>query len=183
MGLQNFKGRQLLSFLLLFTLLNACQEQEVLPNEEVNNPIPTPVGSSYPNVDERLWPFYSQFEQEAAVRGLFIDLAEAEIEGQIAEIHEDGVAGQCAYSSAAPNLVTVDEGFWSEANDLFREFIIYHELGHCVLDRGHREDADGNGTCVSIMRSGLEDCRDGYTSDTREQYIDELFFPDSVPST
>ncbi|MEO1434246.1 MAG: hypothetical protein AAFV80_01835 [Bacteroidota bacterium] len=182
MGLQNFKVRQLLSFLLLFTLLNACQEQEVLPIEEVDNPTPTPVGISYPNVDERLWPYYSQFEQEAAMRGLSIDLAEAEIEGQIAEIHEDGVAGQCAYSSAAPNLVTVDATFWNETNALFREFIIYHELGHCVLDRDHREDADVNGRCISIMRSGLGDCRDAYHSGTREDYIDELFFPASVPS-
>lgn len=183
MGSQNFKVRQLLSFLLLFTLINACQQQEVVPNTPIDNSTPTPVGTSYPNVDERLWPYYSQFEQEAAMRGLFIDLAEAEIEGQIAEIHEDGVAGQCAYSSAAPNLVTVDASFWDEANVLFREFIIYHELGHCILDRDHREDADGNGRCVSIMRSGLGNCQDAYGSGTREAYIDELFFPASVPST
>ena len=53
--------------------------------------------------------------------------------------------------------------------------IFFHELGHCVLFRGHREDVNQNGSCVSIMRSGIEECWDNYRSTTREIYLDELF--------
>jgi len=62
---------------------------------------------------------------------------------------------------------------------LIKELIVFHELGHCFLQRGHREDALPNGACVSIMRSGIEDCLDNYTSETRSFYIDELFDPGS----
>ncbi len=59
----------------------------------------------------------------------------------------------------------------------FREFVVFHELGHCDLGRDHRDEAFDNGVCVSIMRSGLGDCRDYYHPRTREGYLDELFDP------
>jgi len=74
--------------------------------------------------------------------------------------------------------VTVDRDFWLNSNGNFQEFIVFHELGHCFLHRGHREDSDAQGACISIMRSGLEDCQDNYNLLTREQYIDELFSPE-----
>jgi len=63
-------------------------------------------------------------------------------------------------------LVTVDEDFWENASDRF-------------LSRGHTETAYANGTCASLMRSGLEDCQDNYHTNTRELYLDELFFPEN----
>ena len=132
---------------------------------------------TYPGVDEALWTYFARYEQEATARGIEVDLVAANITGVIEELSEDNVAGQCNYSSQSPNHVMVDESFWNSAPDRIREFVVFHELGHCDLLRGHREGTNPNGTCISIMRSGLEDCDDNYNSFTRATYLDELFDP------
>lgn len=131
----------------------------------------------FPNVEEPLWIYFARYEEEAQRRGVAIDLRNAQITGMIESIEDDGVAGQCSYSSAAPNHVTIDLEFWNRASDRAREFVVFHELGHCHLARGHREDAFVNGACQSIMRSGLGTCRDNYTTINRTSYLDELFDP------
>jgi len=143
--------------------LNVTSEEELLPLGE------------FPGVDPDLWSYFSAFEAAAAARGLDIDLYVANITGEISEITEEHVAGQCTFSSAAPNNVTIDKTFWDRSSVLFREFVVFHELGHCFLGRGHEEGVNADGTCSSIMRSGVEDCRDNYRTTTRAEYLDELF--------
>ncbi|MCB0548827.1 MAG: hypothetical protein KDD19_14705 [Phaeodactylibacter sp.] len=133
--------------------------------------------TAYEGVDEALWPYFESFEKEARLRGLEVDLREAAITGVIEALPDDGVAGQCSYSSHQPNHVTIDLEFWSKSGTLFREFVVFHELGHCRLARDHREAVNADGTCASLMRSGLEDCRDNYNRVTRSSYLDELFDP------
>jgi len=153
------------SFLIIFS---ACKKDEpiaeILPEEK-----------TYPNVHFSLWDYFERFENAAAERGIFINLNAEGITGEIMEIEQDRVAGSCSFSSHAPNHVTIDLEFWNESSDLFKEMVIFHELGHCSLLRGHREDSHENGTCVSIMRSGAEDCKDNYRLTTRSAYLDELF--------
>jgi len=134
-----------------------------------------PVPKSFPQVDEALWPYFRTFEEEAAERGIRIDINSLRITGEISDLDGERVAGQCNYNVRRPNHVTVDSQFWRGASANFREMIVYHELGHCVLYRGHTEETLSNGICASIMRSGTEGCRDHYNSFTREFYIDELF--------
>ena len=174
------KSFSLFSFVLVVLFLaTACQEdnpifQEVPQEEDIRQ------SQIYPNVDVRLWPYFAAFEEAAAMRGWEVDLSSSNITGEIVEIDEEHVAGQCSYHSQGAKDVTIDLEFWNRSSNLFKEFIIFHELGHCYLGRGHREDAFGNGTCKSIMRSGLEDCRDNYRTNTRNLYLDELFNPDGV---
>lgn len=133
------------------------------------------VQEKYDGVDERLWSYFADFEKEALSRGKVIDIRALKITGLVAEIAEPGVLGQCRYSTQRPREVTVDETFWKNSPKLYREFVVFHELGHCVLDRDHKEDMDHAGQCLSIMRSGLGNCSDGYSNRTRTYYIDELF--------
>ena len=174
-------SKQKISFLSLlflfgfFTLFTSCQQDEELELEEeeqVSNVL-------FPGVDPELWSHFTNFENEAAARGLDIDLAASNITGDIEEINEEHVAGRCSFSGSrvTPNAVTIDRTFWERSGNLFREFVVFHELGHCFLGRGHEEGINANGTCVSLMRSGLEDCRDNYRTSTRAEYIDELFEP------
>lgn len=127
------------------------------------------------NFEATLSAYFKSFEQEGAKRGWSINLEQSEIIGEIAEIHQENVAGQCRWSSHQPNLVTIDKSFWNNSSDLSKEMVVFHELGHCFLNRGHREDQHTNGQCISIMRSGLEGCLDNYTAATRKTYLDELF--------
>ncbi len=141
--------------------------------EEPDDVEPQPV--KFPGVDPQLRTYFQRFEDEAAARGLAIDLTEAGISGVIMEIDDRHVLGRCSFPRAEPNRVTVDQTFWSRGSDLFREFVVFHELGHCFLFRPHLEDQLSNGACVSIMRSGNGSCLDNYSSRTRDFYIDELF--------
>jgi len=101
---------------------------------------------------------------------------EVYLSSQIAEIHEENVAGVCHFSSNRPNQITIDLSFWERASDFDKEMVVFHEIGHCVLGQGHRETEDANGNCLSIMRSGTGDCRTLYNSNNRDYYINELLF-------
>ena len=86
-----------------------------------------------------------------------------------------GVLGVCVRSDEAPNRVAVDQEAWSVASQAFRELIVFHELGHCVLNREHLDD-EVNGVCVSIMNSGLVGCELSLENEAiRSAYLDELF--------
>ncbi|MDH3712092.1 MAG: hypothetical protein OER04_19555 [Cyclobacteriaceae bacterium] len=153
---------------LLMVSISACEDPEDLA-PQVEIPI------KFPNVDPELRPYFQRFEDEAALRGIPVDLTQAGISGVIEEIDEEHIAGQCSFPRNRPNEVTIDRSFWVRGNDFFREFIVFHELGHCYLFRSHLEDLLPSGACISIMRSGNGPCLDNYHSGTRAFYIDELF--------
>ena len=134
-----------------------------------------PVPEQYPGVDSELKAYFQRFEEEAAARGLSIDLTATGITGVIQEIEENHVLGTCSYPRAQPNRVTIDQSFWNRGSDLFREFVVFHELGHCFLFRPHKETLLSNGACASIMRSGNGTCIDNYNGRTRMFYVNELF--------
>ena len=158
-----------LSFL-LFLNLSCSETEEIEPIVENSDSI-----IAFEGVDKRLWEYFKRFEEEGLQRGIIIDIREEKITGEILEIEEKHVAGQCSFNNINPNHLTIDLTFWNSSNDKTKEFVIFHELGHCYLLRDHREDKNANGTCASLMRSGTSNCLDNYNSLTRETYIDELF--------
>ena len=157
--------------ILFLIIFSSCQKS----TEIIQEPIQMEEEKNYPNVDERLWSYFMSFEEAARERGLLFDLKEQNILGIIENIDEQGVAGHCKYGSHIDNEVTIDNGFWSRSSNTIREFVVFHELGHCVLMRDHDETVLSNGDCESLMRSGVQNCQDNYNSNTREYYLDELF--------
>lgn len=126
-------------------------------------------------VDARLIPYFQAFEEQAALRGIVVDLAVASITGDISNIQEDDVAGTCSYRSHAPNEVMIDLEYWNKSSTLRREMVVFHELGHCYLGRGHLETAFSNGVCTTLMNSGTSGCFVAYSSTNRDYYLNELF--------
>ena len=51
--------------------------------------------------------------------------------------HGWSILGQCLIYDDA-NLIVVDSSFWKTASDFNRRSLVFHELGHCLLGRGHR---------------------------------------------
>ncbi len=153
-----------ISGLLLGVLLTLSCSKEIIDLEK-----------KYPNVDPDLWSYYEEFEAEADKRGLSYDLNNLNISGEIQEIHQSGVAGSCQYGSAINNHVTIDKTFWNRASDFTKEMVVFHELGHCALLRGHDERQNRAGLCLSIMRSGTGNCIDAYSAQNRDAYLNELF--------
>jgi hypothetical protein len=126
-------------------------------------------------IDAPLQEYFDRFQAEAALRNIVIDFKAMMISGDIRLIGTPNVIGQCGHTEEEPNVVIVDKFYWDSADDLEREFLIFHELGHCALDRGHLDDSDGQGNCISIMTSGTGLCNINYTQANRTDLLDELF--------
>jgi hypothetical protein len=126
-------------------------------------------------VDPSLQEYFDRFVVEGAARGVTVDYTASRISGYLKIITQPNVIGQCAHSDSKPNTVIIDKIYWSTASDLEKEFVVFHELGHCVLNREHLDDADSQGNCISIMTSGTGTCHINYTLATRSALLDELF--------
>lgn len=162
---------------LFLVALSSCQKDFIEPMI-IEDPVVEAGPKSYPGVAEVLWPYFEQFEIAAAAQNVKVDLIQSKITGVVEDLEEENVAGLCTYYSHSPNHVTIDLEFWNRFSDNFKEMIVFHELGHCVLGRDHREGQLQDGRCLSIMRSGSEFCRDAYTPSTKAYYISELFHPE-----
>ncbi|MDQ3017087.1 MAG: hypothetical protein M3R25_10280 [Bacteroidota bacterium] len=126
-------------------------------------------------VETPLQDYFERFIDEAAVRGREVEDETYQVSARIDEIKEPNVIGQCSWNQNNAHNIVVDEDYWKTASDLQREFLVFHELGHCVLGKEHNDGADGRGNCESIMSSGTGNCRVVYSKTNRDVLLDELF--------
>ena len=126
-------------------------------------------------VDSSLQEYFDRFAAEGALRNVVVDYEASKVSGYIRLITAPNVIGQCAHDPNQPSTVIIDRTYWNIANDLQKEFLVFHELGHCVLNRDHLDEADDQGNCISIMTSGSSQCKINYNLNTREKLLDELF--------
>jgi hypothetical protein len=92
----------------------------------------------------------------------------------------NAIAGVCLQYDNGDREILIDETVWSQlGSDLLffarKRAIIFHELGHCVLNRGHIDDLYRNYK-VSIMNSVL--LRQNDAKRWQENYDKELFTQD-----
>lgn len=57
--------------------------------------------------------------------------------------------GQCIPGNV-PHI-KIDPRFWERAPEELREALMYHELGHCILRRGHVDEKREDGCYKSLM--------------------------------
>lgn len=163
--IDSYKGRLMqkllhgvVAILLSMLLIPACQ-----PDDDVIA------------IDERLMPYFAAFEAEAEKRGLVFDLEDLKVGGMLTDLSDSEVSGQCVQPNDGQHFIRIDEVYWAGLPDDRREFIVFHELGHCVLDRRHLDHSLADGTCLSMMNSGKGTCENNYNATTRNYYLDELF--------
>jgi hypothetical protein len=157
-------------FLLLLLLLLSCAEEEPLD------------GYPYPDVHPDFRVYVDRFITEAEKRGYELDYS-----GLTARYETPIIIDEKIYCGFGYNrngkfnkpVILIDQVCWqAETNDLARESFFFHELGHSILYRFHRDDIFFNGDKQSLM---CGDCNqfDIYSSPEdafkREYYIDELF--------
>jgi len=155
----SLKGLLFTFMAISFLMLNACEPETVV----------------FSVVDSPLQAYFDRFIDEAAVRGFDVSYATSQVDATISDIPEPNVIGQCSWNQTHQHSITLDRNYWSKANDLQREFVVFHELGHCVLGLEHFDDSDAYGNCTSIMTSGTGDCRVLYTNNNRGRMLDDLF--------
>jgi len=126
-------------------------------------------------VDSEVLIHLLNFESAATDRDISIDWASYGLRVQLTDIETEAV-GRCLTYTDQTRVIELDKTYWMTQDDVQREFVIFHELGHCILDRSHLDEADQQGRCVSLMHSSNDLCRNNYNARTREEFLDELFF-------
>lgn len=135
-----------------------------------------------PAIDLELQPVLDHFLEEGASRGYLFDTSKIVMKiGDVPQFDpRPGVTtiGVCwnIYYDDKP-FVLIDAKFWKAATYFSREAVVFHELGHCLLNREHndkRMHANGESIPYSLMNSfapkGLI-----YILN-RQHYVDELFY-------
>ncbi len=150
--------------LILIVLLMSCR--------------PDPVEPELYEVPEVIQPYIESFEMEAAKRGIDLDVTNLRVEFE-GDLQDGTAAGLCTFASVSNPTphIRLDTNSFNWQNNLFhREILVFHELGHCVLNRLHKDNFLPNGNIASMMRSTGEQVYGGLlNSFKRDYYLDELF--------
>lgn len=131
--------------------------------------------------------YVQRFEDEAASRGRVFDLKSSGLIIEYGNLDKD-VAGLTHYEK--PIRIEIDKDYWNTVGkyagaDIMREDLIFHEMGHGILNRRHTNAVLANDEWKSIMCGG--DSVPGrtwninYRGIRRNYYLDELF-NESTPS-
>lgn len=126
-------------------------------------------------IESELISYFEDFENEATARGLDIKIENIDIGAYIHNIETRGTLGQCKSYSDGSHEVVIDAQYWERISTIEREYLVFHELGHCILDREHKDEKDTTGNCISIMQSGSNECLGIYSTENRTELLDELF--------
>jgi hypothetical protein len=124
------------------------------------------------NIDPAFQPLYDNFVADANVmgvdvsgnKGITVEFATLE---QATSLGEE--VGECDNPGWGNNTVKIDTSFWNNASSTYRFFLLYHELGHCLLDEGHLTDPK------SIMYPILNTSADQYQDSSRLILLNQLF--------
>lgn len=113
--------------------------------------------------------YVEKFSQDAARFGRQTNTSHVVV--QFGTVEKSGAAGECKVDEAGNRTIVINEEAWSGYGKQYREMLIYHELGHCVLNRTHSTDLGSDGNPDSLMYPNLfyaavyEFNRDGYLNE------------------
>lgn len=152
------------SFVLMCFLLLACKNR-----------------SEY-RVHDEFAVYVDRFEDEAARRGRNFDFPKTGLIVEFADL-KNNTAGLCHYEK--PIRIEIDKTYWDKmkryaGSEQIHEELIFHELGHGILNRKHYNAMLENAEWKSLMCGG--DSIEGrtwninYRGIRRAYYLDELFY-------
>jgi hypothetical protein len=122
-------------------------------------------------VEDEFKPYVDRFSIEAKNNHYEVDVGRVDI--VFTDIPKrDGhvVLGECLYND---QIILVNYMPWTRLTAIRKEVTVFHELGHCVLDRVHIQDTVKQKSIM--MPIGLPSDKD-YTTN-RSKYMHELFHP------
>ncbi len=132
-------------------------------------------------IDNSFVDYLHRFENEASRRGKNFDLSTTGLIIEFADL-KDNTAGLTHYED--PIRIEIDQTYWNNIStsagaDLMKEDLLFHELGHGLLERRHLNSILENGDWKSMMCGG-DKVNDrawniNYRGVRREYYINELF--------
>lgn len=156
-----------MKLIFLIFLLISCN-----PKDEIVNKAFTLESS-----DESFNDLKEEFENEAYLR--YIDLSVEDIKIGFVEssvFKESSNPSGVALCQRNMKQILVNKETWNNFSEIKQEIIIFHELGHCALDRDHKND-EHLGEKLSLMHERV--INDNTYSEYRKEYLDELFLGNS----
>lgn len=137
-------------------------------------------------VDPAFSDYVTRFEQASQDHGKptkvnnsisFGDLGNASETGS-GEAESNETVAVCHNGFLQAHDIIVDKNAWTGMTDTDREEVIFHELGHCVLGRGHTNETQWNLTAgykVATSVMNVERVNVSAYEASRDSYVDELF--------
>lgn len=133
------------------------------------------VSRQYSTTDPTFASYVTQFEQ--AFTGIHKSTMKiSNIPINFGTPNEEEFEGVCHLYSNGDKEIIIRKDWWDRVSEEARQLMIFHELGHCVLDRDHKNDKgyyQGREINLSIMSAVLMPVFD-YKS-FKEEYYYELF--------
>ncbi len=137
-------------------------------------------------VDKSFTDYLQRFENEGSKRGKSFDFRTSGLIIEFADL-SNNTAGLTHYET--PVRVEIDKTYWNDitnsaGEDLMKEDLIFHELGHSLLGRAHLNATLDNGDWKSVMCGGTKvndrSWNINYRGVRRQYYLDELFDTNAV---
>lgn len=180
---QRLKTFQILSLIALLLLTGSCAK-----SKQQKSPC-SPCGRSAAAVDTGpddaggpggdFATYFERFEQRARENGQEIETNQIGI--KFANNFGDRVMAVCIQRAGLPSEIEVNKSYWDKFGDTKREMLIFHELGHCSLDRRHRSEVDSRGRPMSLMYDTMFSVTT--YSDLHADYMRELFLANAASTT
>jgi hypothetical protein len=133
------------------------------------------------SIDPTFQKYVDTFLNEATKRGKNIDLTKVGMTLQFGDTKQNGktYGGIAFYETQSINI---NKEYWDYSSEDYKELIVYHEMGHLLLQRDHFSKLWTNGEAQSIMYS-IEDNFSSalgypiFQGFRKKVYFDELFDP------
>lgn len=128
-------------------------------------------------VDSDFEEYVQRFIDEGAARGVEIDFSDTGLLIEYSDRIVDGASGYCYLGN---HHIVIDKSEWTALTDTQKEYLIFHELGHCELNRRHKNDQFDNSLWQSLMRGDplvgtQQNIPVPYYGFRKNYYRDELF--------
>lgn len=147
--------------ILLILVLSACCQAH---NKQVSIPA-------------EVQPYIDSFQADAGSQNVGLKIDDLVVQFDSLDQPDQVVYGRCVYGYNMTPVVKLDKSHWDNGSSTFRETLVYHELGHCLLNRLHInllwQAPNGARTPFSIMYANSAAL--DYYQMYRQHYIQELF--------
>ncbi|MEO0044359.1 MAG: hypothetical protein RL329_3807 [Bacteroidota bacterium] len=121
--------------------------------------------------------YVNLFFEEGNKRGMNIALKNINLEMRFSTL-----VGKNAACTPKKHLIEIDSALWRKRSPYDKAWLIYHELGHCILGRDHLLKTLPRGECQSVMSNSEGfNCMINFKSNSwKKYYFDELFNNTSI---
>ena len=128
------------------------------------------------NVPPEVEVYVQRFEDEAQARGYDIEIKRLKV-NFVDNLSNggDAIAGRCNNPGGRTPHIELSSDFLEMSPEV-QEQLVFHELGHCVLEREHVDAFMSNGHYSSIMNTHYWTYLEGQEY-KRDHYLNELFNP------